>query len=263
MTRFLLIGICCLVFLSCSDLAKSTDVNFSRIDNKQIVIIKADDLRFDNQNVVSDKWHRFFNYIENKNLKADIGVIGNSLAIGNNYYISYLKYLAKSENFELWNHGYLHLLNGKNDDGDKYHEFWNTSYQYQKEHLLLTQNMAKEKLEITFHGFGAPGNNIDSNTIKAIEDVPELKVWYFGNKSSEKFVLSVGAKIEDPTGKPNYEKFISDQRVNDDVLTLQIHPNQWSEKDFEEFQRIIDFLIDKEVTFLNGFEYYQLVDKNI
>ena len=58
------------------------------------------------------------------------------------------------------------MSNGVNEDGEIYHEFWNSPYEYQKEHLLKTQTLFKEKLNITSHTFGAPGNAIDSNTVK-------------------------------------------------------------------------------------------------
>jgi len=259
--RSIIAIIICLFLCNCSNVTNSSPTNNLIQEHGQVVVIKADDLRFDSENIISDKWLRFFNYIERKNLKASIGVIGKSLSIGNNSYFSYLKYLAKSNNFELWNHGYLHLLNGENDKGEKYHEFWNRSFEYQKEHLLFTQNMAKEKLGINFHGFGAPGNNIDSNTVKAIEEIPEIKVWFYGNKNSSKLVLDLGAIIEVPTGVPNYEAFVNHARIDNDVLTLQVHPNQWSQKEFDEFKRIIDYLVEKDVTFMNGYEYYQLLQK--
>jgi len=40
---------------------------------------------------------------------------------------------------------------------------------------------------------------------------------------------------------------------------IQIHPNPWEDDDFADFQRMIDFLKDKKVTFMTPDEYYQFL----
>ena len=91
--------------------------------------------------------------------------------------------------FEIWNHGYNHKLNGINENGETYHEFWNTTSDYQKEHLEKTQELALEKLGITLRAFGAPGNNHDSITLDVMNENDDIKVWFYGNPESNKIVL--------------------------------------------------------------------------
>ena len=55
---------------------------------KQYIILKADDLVFDKINTISPGWQRFVNYIEEKKIKAGIGIICNSLEKGDNKYFS-------------------------------------------------------------------------------------------------------------------------------------------------------------------------------
>ncbi|HPS10849.1 MAG TPA: hypothetical protein PK664_05710, partial [Paludibacteraceae bacterium] len=47
--------------------------------------------------------------------------------------------------------------------------------------------------------------------------------------------------------------------INDSYLVIQIHPNPWEDDDFADFQRMIDFLKDKKVTFMTPDEYYQFL----
>jgi len=41
---------------------------------------------------------------------------------------------------------------------------------------------------------------------------------------------------------------------------LQIHPNFWDENGFSEFKKIVNFLIQNDVTFITPYEYYQLIN---
>ena len=225
---------------------------------KQLIMLKADDVVFDTVNIISSRWRLFIDYIESKNIKASLGIIGNSLEKGNDSYYSYLKFLSESGRFELWNHGYTHILNGVDKNGMKYEEFLKTPIEYQKEHLLKTQSLALEKLNIVLHTFGAPGNAIDTTTTKAIDAFGEIKVWYFGLSNSDKLVLNRSVEIEYPTGNPDFTKFQLYYNPSKSYIVLQIHPNNWDDKKFSEFKKAIDFLIQKGVTFINPYEYYQL-----
>lgn len=229
---------------------------------KQFVILKADDLVDDGANVISARWRAFIDYIEEKNIKASIGVIGNTLEEENDEYLSLIKDLSHNGNIEFWNHGYNHLLNGVNEDGEIYHEFWNSPYEYQKEHLLKTQTLARDKLDMTFHAFGAPGNAIDNNTVKAIEEIDEIEVWLFGDSCSTKFVLERGEiGPEYPPWEPDYQQFLNDYDSERDYLVVQMHPNSWDSEQFDQFKQIIEFLIQEDVTFITPFEYYQLLNR--
>ena len=226
---------------------------------KQFVFLKADDVKFVSPGTLSTKWKKFFEYIESKQIKASIGLIGNSLEIGTTDYYSYLINLENSGLFEIWNHGYSHLLNGTNGDGEVFHEFWNTPLEEQKMSLMKTESLAKDKLNLTLHTFGAPGNAIDENTKEALNDISEIKVWYFGLEDSAKLVIKRVSEIEFPTHYPDYQKFIENYDPESPYLALQIHPNSWDENHFNEFKKIIDYLIAEKVTFINPYEYYQLV----
>ncbi|MBK7981503.1 MAG: hypothetical protein IPK06_16160 [Ignavibacteriae bacterium] len=58
-----------------------------------------------------------------KNIVASLGILGNSLEAGNSKYYNFLKDLIKSNYFEIWNHGYKHIVGGISDDGTVFQNF--------------------------------------------------------------------------------------------------------------------------------------------
>lgn len=230
----------------------------SLIVYKQLGFLKADDLLFSPVHTIYPGWQTFLDYMAEKQIKTCVGLICNSLEKGNADYIDRLKKLARRNCFELFNHGYDHVLGQVNEDGETYSEFFNTSFSQQKEHFLKAQNLAKEKLNITLHTFGAPGNAIDKNTTRAIETVKDLKAWLLGDTSSSKLVLRKRVKVENSSLKPDYDAFVEGYDPAADYYVLQIHPKNWSSDNFGVFKKILDFLNQKEMTFLLPYEYYQL-----
>ena len=233
--------------------------SISLIIYKQIGFFKADDVKYDPLHVISPAWQKFFDYMKSKQIKASAGLICNSLEFGDQEYYFRLKELHQSPYFELFNHGYDHSA-GTNEKGEKYVEFQNTPYEYQKEHLLKAQSLTKEKLNITLRTFGAPENAIDDNTTKAMEEVDDLKIWFFGKPEYSKMLLSIWGTVESPTCNPNYEEFIKHYFPTVDYYVLQIHPWIWTDEQFGIFEKILDYLIQQEVTFLLPYEYYQLTN---
>jgi len=226
----------------------------------QLLFLKADDIINEDYKPISEKWERFINLIIKKKAKASLGIIAKTLDWGGFYYESYLKGLNATGQFEIWNHGFDHFDPHVNSDGIFVHEFKNSSFEQQLEHLRLAQNYVKDKLGITMHTFGAPGNAIDNNTIKALDEIEEIKVWYYGLLGSSKLVLNRTNEIEITTFNPNYQKFIENYSSGSEYLALQIHPNAWDKNQFSEFEKILDFLIANKVTFMNPYEYYLVLE---
>ena len=228
---------------------------------KQLIILKADDFKFSQQHIIPLGFQRFIEFIESKKIKASIGIIGNTLEKGHQEYFTILKEIADDGSFEIWNHGYNHKLNGINENGETYHEFWNTTFEYQKEHLEETQELAFEKLSITLRAFGAPGNNHDSITLDVMNENDEIKVWFYGNPESNKIVLERYYNIEFSSQYPDYEEFVNNYPANEEYLALQIHPNAWDNEGFNQFELIVEFLMTQKVAFITPDEFYRLSEK--
>jgi len=225
----------------------------------QLIILKADDLIYDDKKIVSDNWRRFLHYAVSKKIKASIGLICRSLETEDDRFFGILQYLDRTGYIELWNHGYDHRLDAQHPNGELYDEYRNSSLEFQKEQLRKAQTLAEEKLNITLRTFGAPGNAIDSTTISALQTFDEIKVWFFGLSGSGKLVLGRSADMEYPTGKPDYNSFVQNYDSSEEYLVFQIHPNQWDEEQLEELKRIIMYLNDQQSTFILPYEYYNSI----
>jgi peptidoglycan/xylan/chitin deacetylase (PgdA/CDA1 family) len=225
---------------------------------KQVGMLKADDVITTSAGAMPPRWETFFDYMTQKHTKVCIGLVGNSLEHGITTYIERLKELSRLEYFEIFNHGYDHVLDKIDENGKLYSEFYNTPWEQQRDHLLKTQALIKDKLGITAHTFGAPGNAIDSNTTKAMEAVADLKIWLYGNATPAKLVLTSRGLIETSTGHPDYNAFLKKYDPTVDYYVFQIHPNGFTPESLETFKKILDYLIQQEVTFLLPYEYYTL-----
>lgn len=248
-----------LIFLATFDPLFCQSDTGKRPDIQQFVILKADDLIYDEKNIISKNWYRFFHYVVSEKIKTSVGMVVSSLNTEDERYAALLKYLHRTGIVEFWNHGYDHILDASHLDGTMYDEFRNSALEFQIEQLRKSQTLAKEKLDITLRTFGAPGNAIDSTTIQALEAFEEIKVWFFGLEGSKKLVLGRGAEIEYPTGKPDYNSFVQNYDANKEYLVFQIHPNQWDDSQFETFKQIIEFLRERCTTFVLPYEYYNSV----
>ncbi len=225
---------------------------------RQFIMLKADDLIFQN-NLISNKWESFIDYIMENELSCAIGIIGSSLEKGNANYHNYIKSLIKSNYFEIWNHGYDHIVGCRYLNGDYYSEFNNTNYEFQKSALDKTQNLCKKYLNYTPSAFGAPGNAIDDITSKVMNENSELKIWFYGKENSNKIIIKRDSEVEFPYGNPIYATFINNYNLQAEFFALQIHPNMWDKYKFNEFRKIIEYLKSQNATFVTPSEYYYLI----
>jgi hypothetical protein len=93
----------------------------------------------------------------------------------------------------------------------------------------------------------------------ALEKFNDIKIWFFGSKASNKIVLKREADAEYPDGNPDFTYFTNHFNVTNDYVVLQLHPNQWNERQFNEFKSIISFLKYNECTFILPSEYETLL----
>ena len=232
--------------------------------SQQWIIFKADDLNYDPKYIISDGWKRFFDLVVNLEIKCSIGLIGNSLESEDEAYFQYLRDLHMTSNFEIWNHGYDHLLRKFRkirSDWQMYSEFCNTSLGHQKSHILKTQQLAFERLQIRLATFGAPGNRIDKNTTCALDEIDEIKIWLYGDPASKKLVLKHYMRLEFPTHYPVYEEFLKHYSSKPEYLVLQGHPKGWDLERLKEFEKVVNFLKERNPIFANPSDYFRHSEK--
>jgi peptidoglycan/xylan/chitin deacetylase (PgdA/CDA1 family) len=222
---------------------------------KRIAIIKADDVRD-----VHPKWERFFKMAVELDVPVSAGVIAVSFEKQDERYDEWLKKWEATGKVEFWNHGWDHRM--WEEEGKKKSEFGGSGYDHQKKHLTMVQAAAKEALGKPFNTFGSGFNAMDSDTAKALNEIPELKMvfCYPGAKPTkemkDKILLPMTLRGEnDGTGKPNFAKFKEEyeKKKSDPSLTLaavQFHPAAFSEDGFKDFRAIVEFLKAEGWTFM-------------
>lgn len=225
------------------------------------VIIKADDLRAKGKSV-DPKWQKFVDFAHQRKIKISIGIIADSLETDNAGYFGWIKKQCATGQIEFWNHGYDHK---RWTEGDKeYREFNGTSLERQREHLNRANALAREKLGFAFETFGAPFNSTDENTVKALEQSDDIKIWLYGNtkETAGKLVLNRNAatNIEAPIFKPNALKFAQgyNKFPDQEIFVIQGHPQSWDAAGFEQFVGIVDFLTQAKAIFVTPAEYRKI-----
>lgn len=145
---------------------------YARDHSGKIAIIKADDVH--NK---TGKWQRFFAVSREKGVKVSAGIICDSLEGDKWDYAHWLKDLQSSGWVEFWNHGWDHKR-WETSGSKKMYEFSGTGYDHQKNHFGDSQDIIKRVLGSAPIAFGAPFNAIDSNTVKVMNESPEMRLFF-------------------------------------------------------------------------------------
>ena len=224
------------------------------------VILKLDDLWYED-GLVHSGWQQVVEFLNEEKVTGTIGLVCESLTEGSDDYFHWIKE-REEEGFEIWHHGFCHCK--PMVDGEERREFRGTSAAFQKENLQHAHKLSKEKLGITFHTFGAPYNATDEHTAKALDDLPDIKIWLYKETEfpTDKFVLKriPEVNIEYPVHVPDFERLKAgfEKYRYEPVLVIQGHPRSWVEepKRFEAFKKIVLFLKGEGVHFTTPHDYY-------
>ncbi len=253
-------GFVSILFVNCNTLKK----NKTKV-SKPYVILKLDDLWCENE-VVHPGWSQVIAFLNAQNVKGTIGIVGSSMEDGNTDYFDWIKE-RDEEGYEIWHHGFCHCKKEVNDI--EIREYRGEKQEDQKESILKTQQLVKEKTGIILRSFGAPYNSTDECTAKVLNEIPELKVWMYKetNVPTDKFLLNriKEVNIEYPVHQPDFEKLKAgyEKFKTEPILIIQGHPRSWTEDKnrFEVFKKIILFLKKEGVTFITPYEYYLIKQK--
>ncbi|HAI13297.1 MAG TPA: polysaccharide deacetylase [Phycisphaerales bacterium] len=246
--------------------------NIPKPDKPINIILKLDDLSARGR-MPHPRWQKMADYIDSKGVKCTMGMLCYDLDIARPDYIQWVKSRHQSGNWEFWFHGWDHK-SYKGDDGKTYNEFHNRTYEQQKKRLSDSQQLAYEKFGFYFTCFGPPGGSgtlsQDAVTHQIMIDDPHITTWLYPtpldklgeatNKQGEIVILDRvwGVGIEAAVGAANFEAFVRGyvKNVNKrDYFTLQGHPAMWNDQRFEQFTKIIEFLIEQDANFVLPSEY--------
>jgi len=237
-----------------------TDADKSTKVPAKVAILKIDDL------VCAKEWWcpngkrpgatNLIEYCAKRGIKCTFGVIGKGIEETNDIYCDWIKELHKSGMVEFWNHGYGEPPNA---------EFMGP-YEQQLDSLRKTQDVAMRKFGFTFTTFGPHNSDHNADTVKALKEIPEIKVMFYmrNNLVKDASVMSLPrTNIENPVGQAKFDEFKKsfDQRKGASPVVLQLHLWAFDEKDpvknknFAELIKVIDFLLEDGWTFMTASEY--------
>ena len=223
------------------------------------IILKSDDFCGNSYSLTS-KWGKFFTILKENNAKTSVGVIGKECNKLTPVQIKELKELCDSNVISFYNHSYNHIEK-KNE-----WEFSGSSMQYQRNSLEENQALIENYFGYKMRCFGAPQNAIadyalillnnhkDLTHIYVYQNSTRIKAILNGLKNKTLIYLNGYGYLEhkEESQSINYKRFI--QKFSEieelDLVTFQMHPNSWNEKDLEELDKIIKFLNSKNCEFI-------------
>ncbi len=239
--------------LALTSVCAANDHATSAVAEGPKVILKLDDMQH-RSGKVPDTWQRVYNFAVEREIPISVGIICRSLDGETPEYFDVLKVWDASGLVEFWNHGYDHKQ--WSEGGVRLREFAGTSYEHQFAHLQNSQDLAQAKLGLSFVSFGAGFNSTDATTVKALEAIPAIRVWLYGQykEPAGKLVLKRNYKVnlEHKTGQLDLNQFQAafSENALSELLVLQGHPMLWDDAEFVVFQQIIDFLEAQNVSFI-------------
>ncbi|WP_044103902.1 polysaccharide deacetylase family protein [Neolewinella persica] len=227
------------------------------------VILKLDDAWFEND-LVHPGWTQVLDYLNAKNIVATIGIVGERMQDGSPDYYAWLQ-AQDARGHEVWNHGWCHCKPVV--EGQEVREFLGTSYTHQLRSLQKTQALLLDKTGLRMTTFGAPYNAVDTNTARALAELPELTEWLYAPNNivttKARYPRIPALNLEQPVHVPNPDSLIAawEQYQHEPLIVLQGHPRSWvaDASRMEDFKRIIQFLEAKKVRFITPRQYRELM----
>ncbi len=225
---------------------------------QQKVLLKLDDVHYgENGRAVPPRWERIVDYLKENNIRANLGIIGFSLAEDRPDYFNWLHEVADIDGIEFWNHGY-HNRMGLDEPGE-----FEIDFESQRRALHLTDSLAQAKAGLKLRAWGPHWTNCNEYTDSALATVKSLEM-VFGHptlhpgRNFKGKVVRMNLEMEYPFHNPVYSEFIVNylgKWRKLDRFYLQGHPNAWDDSRWAEFTEIIDRLRADGVRFLTISEF--------
>ena len=240
-----------------------------QLAKKRYVMLKIDDVKNHN-GIIHQRFARVAEYLSEKKLKSGFGVIVKSIEeTPNERYIAWLKANAVENGgyIEFWDHGWDHAMSFTCTEDDAcdhtatYGGEFGTSLQHQRTHLAKSLDVFYQYTGLTMHTLGTAGNVGNADTLTALKERPEMKVWIFGKGSDEDIsILGRWLNLEYAVGKVSYADFVQNYKKHrqTDYIVLQGHAAMWNDTYFAEFKKVVELLESDGWTFVTPYEYHCL-----
>lgn len=225
---------------------------------RQVILLKFDDIR--EGTAVRNAFKKMHECIKEKGIKASFGVIGISLEDNGKKeeYYEDLKEFAADKNIEIWHHGYYH-------DSKNHVEFNGGTYDEQYKQMKDTIDLLKEHCGITVRTFGSPYNASDEVTLQVLNELPQMKCFFYPSvtEGGNQLMLTQNGSLETDVGVVDYDAFVKKYEASNKdkpYLVLQGHPGGFNSDSWDNFSKVIDYLIAQNVVFMTPTEYYNSIN---
>ena len=213
---------------------------------EKVVIWKLDDVKAGEKSRLAKGFKRVADWAKAEKTVVTMGVICESLTNPNKDDVAWIRQNAVENGggIEFWLHGWDHK-SITDAAGLKTFEFQGPDTATQAKHLKDACALFKKTTGLTFRVFGAPFNQIDTQTPAALDECPELGIWMYGPKVDPKrTVIARSLSMEIATGKVSYAKFLEayNAKPQKGPLLLQGHCGMWDDASFDDFTKVADFL---------------------
>jgi peptidoglycan/xylan/chitin deacetylase (PgdA/CDA1 family) len=225
-----------------------------------LVMLKLDDVTR-----VTPRWKKAAEFIAAEGLKANFGIINSPLETEDPVLTAWVKELTAAGTIEFWCHGYdAKFVHDKDHKG----EFEGSGYDFQLHSLQRSQELAKQRFGFEYTAFGPHWSGTDTDTDKALEQVPGIKaVFFYGPKkgsTSTKILIERRMELEKPIFHPNpAEVQARFEAVGKkfDYIALQGHADQWDDARFADFQTAVLYLKAQGCRFVTVSEWLAMRGK--
>lgn len=223
-----------------------------------VVLLKLDDVHFGEDTPVPERWNYVLDIVKDKNLKANLGIIGFSLDSDREDYFQWLRDVAARGDIEFWNHGYRNRM-GMDEDGE-----FEQDYETQYRALHLTDSLATAKVGLELRGWGPHWTDCNEYTDSALATVENIELAFGYPENHEKFggvFVPFNLEMEYPFHNPVYSQFLANYLGKYrylDSFYLQGHPNSWDEGRRREFEQIVDQLVADGASFVTISEFIDM-----
>lgn len=267
----MLLGCLAIAPLSAEEAASEPSAATPAQKNVPVVILKLDDLSakgLKGKTAVRHPWTTIHEYLSGRGLKYSVGVHCETFEIGHQPTIDWIKARTAEGTVEFWCHGFKSARDKIGDPPELEPGEFERGYDEQYATLRKCQDLAIEKLGFPLRAFGPHWSGTNEDTAKALNAIPEFTIWLYASpaqgEASGKYAYPRYLAVEYKTFLPQLDEFKKQWNRNGrmrDAVVLQGHPQAWMWQEgkprYEEFKKIIDFLVDEGCTFMTPSEYHE------
>lgn len=240
-----------------------------------MVMLKLDDLVRHGkkpESTVSPRWQKVTDFLRAEGVKANYGIICESLDSDCPGYVAWLKTLVADKQIELWNHGWYGSFPQDQTTATRLGEFVGANPDEQRVLLERSWKLVQDKVGVAMVAYGPHAKPLvgpdAAAAYAALAQIPQYKlVFYYKppeGTTTDKIVVPRLMELEKPLFVPNAENIrtsFESKGKKLPLITLQGHPNQWDDPRFEQFAESVRYLKAQGCRFVTVGEYLATLAK--